>query len=302
MAFIACGITDIYTLRQKIAYIYLVIVPLLVVITAFAFHDLDPNIYVPIWILNGCLMIYFTRSLLNQQKLKVGNKVTGWQWSSVILITPWIFIAVIFGMGPPPNSVEEWVAQLKEQQFRFSILILAAILIPLGFAVLKEQLSGLSEKLLSTIGYTAIIIAAPLCLLSAMNWGAFMTDAFRGYVRSGTEKRPEWNHPIQMFLWWMSAVQVSLVYLATGAFAASLKKTGVFSRVSCNIYMSFSLAGLLLNLVGSVVDTGPFSYAGYFVSIPAIPYIMPYLFGVNLLRSKLSETNRLRTVGTGKHA
>ena len=82
-----------------------------------------------------------------------------------------------------------------------------------------------------------------------------------------------------------------LTYLATAAFAASLGQTRWLGRGAARAYVTASLVLLLLVVMGGVyvpevsTHTAPwYTRPGVIARIPAIPWIMPFLLGVVLLR------------------
>jgi hypothetical protein len=78
-------------------------------------------------------------------------------------------------------------------------------------------------------------------------------------------------------------IVAALAYVATAAFAAALKKTGWFKPIACNIYILLSLLFFLLDVLPPSFPE-PFATLNLIVSIPAIPFLMPYFIGVNLLK------------------
>jgi hypothetical protein len=205
-----------------------------------------------------------------------------------LLILPQVFISIFFGMGAPPDTVAGYAAAATEQEIRYSILIIAGVLIAAGFTLLKEQQKEAGEKLYASLGFTAIMIAVPLFVLNMAYWQTYLVEAYRIFTASALTKRPDWFIPLRSLFGALSAVEVALTYLATAAFALSLKTTGWLKPAACNIYIMISLLGFIVDLVPAWFPQ-PFVAAAFFVSIPAIPFMMPYYIGVNLLR-RVSDT------------
>lgn len=204
-------------------------------------------------------------------------------FGGLLFIIPWILVSIFFGFGPPPEKAAEWVATATEQQIRYSLLITAGVFIALGFAVLREKLKNSEGDFYSNIGFTVIFIAIPLFIINMIFWGFFLTESFRILVTPGSEKMPEWFMPIRKQFGLISVVEVALTYLATAAFAEALKLAGLFNKTACRVYTIISLFAFLIILLSSFCPE-PFITVGFAVSIPAIPFIMPYLIGINLLR------------------
>ncbi|MBZ5855504.1 hypothetical protein [Flavihumibacter profundi] len=204
-------------------------------------------------------------------------------FGAFFLVIPWILVSIFFGFGPPPGNAKEWVATATEQQVRYSILVIAGVFIAFGFAVVRERLKNKGEFFYSLLGFLSIIIAIPLFIINMLFWGFFLTETFRILVASTSDKTPEWFMPVRSFFGLISIVEVSLTYLAIAALAASLKLTGWFGKIPSLIYIIMSLSAFII-IVLSAFGREPFAQAGFALSIPAIPFVMPYFIGINLLR------------------
>ena len=268
---------------RNISQIYLTLVPFLGLAIAFAFGHTSYKIYLPIWLLHACLMVLATWLLgAHLVRGQAGDKKRLAVVAS-FLIVPWILISIFAGIGPLPANSAEWVATATEQQIRYNILIACGVLLACGLVLLRAYLKATGEDFYSLLGITAIGIAMPLFILNMAFWGSYLTEAFKLFVASGSEKRPDWYLPVRGLFESVSMIEVALIYLATMAFAEALKWAGLFRASACNWYILLSAAGLVLSLLPASVP-GPLAIASFAVSIPAIPFIMPYLMAVNLLR------------------
>jgi hypothetical protein len=63
----------------------------------------------------------------------------------------------------------------------------------------------------------------------------------------------------------------------------ALKKARVFKPGACNVYIIISLIAFACNFIPPTAPA-PFDVIGYFVAVPAISFIMPYLIALNLAR------------------
>lgn len=212
--------------------------------------------------------------------------------SALLIIVAWIFISIFFGFGPPPGNPAGWVEREAEQKTRYEILVFAGILISVAFSILHRVLTQVSENVYSTIGITAIAIAAPLFVLNMAFWGNYLTEAFKIFTSSGTRNRPDWYLPIRELFSEVSTIEVALIYIATACFAIAFKNNGWFKSRAAKMYALFSLIGMLLDLIPSG-GFEPLKVAGYFVSIPAIPFVMPYLMAIQLLLTKTISTKAI---------
>lgn len=271
------------TFKQKLSLVYLCLVPLVVMAIGFGMGHISYKIYLPVWIVNACFMITAIWNL-GARNFSSDNRETKHQVvTALMLFMPWLFFSIFAGMGPPPATLQGWVNSAAEQQIRYTILIAGGILFALGSALLKVKLQAAGENLYSVMASAAINLSLPLFIINMAFWGYYLTDAFRVFIQSGVSKRPDLHGPIKSLFYVISIAEVLLMYLGTVFFAVSLKVTGLFNPVACRYYIIFGLIGMVLVLLPSYWPE-PFGTAGYLVAIPAIPFIMPYLIGVHLLK------------------
>jgi len=270
------------TLKRNVSQVYLSIIPLLVAIFGFGIGHISYKIYLPIWIINVCLMVtaawILGANVIRNHDVEKKHLAAG----AFFLLVPWMLVSMFFGLGEPPGTPAGWVETATEQQVRYSFLLIAGVFIAFGFAVLREKLKNTEGSFYSLLGFTAIVIAIPLFIINMIWWGYYLTELFRIVVASGSEKNPEWSLPVRMEFKVISIVEVALTYLATAAFAASLKASGWFTKTASRIYIILSLIGFLIVVLP--FSTEPFATAGFIVSIPAIPFLMPYFMGINFLK------------------
>lgn len=97
------------------------------------------------------------------------------------------------------------------------------------------------------------------------------------------EQLPEWFKPLRVLFGMISVVEVALTYLAIIFFAIAMKRVGWLNKTGAGIYTVISLVAFVLIIVSAFLPE-PFVTAGFAVSIPAIPFLMPYFMGIQLLR------------------
>ena len=198
------------------------------------------------------------------------------------LIVPYLLISMFFGVGPPPETVNGWVATATEQQIRFIMLIIAGLFAFFGFAILREKLKNTGGSFYSAIGFSALMVAIPLFIVNMIFWSAYLPELFKIMTTSGLKKSPEWFHPVREEFNLLTPVDVAITYFAVAAFAASMRVAGWFSKTSSLIY-------IIINFIAFSITVLPFSHQllpipFFIVTIPAIPFLMPYFMGINLLR------------------
>jgi hypothetical protein len=266
--------------KQHISRIYLMAVPFLASIIGFSIGHVGYQIYLPLWIINSCLMMV-ALSILGKQLFKT-NGGRYYFTTLLFIVTPWLLFSIFAGMGPPPETIKAYAEAAGEQEVRYGILVLGGILVVPGLVLLKDQLKAAGENLYSLLGTVSILIATPFFILNMVYWGSYLTEAFKIFAASDEVKRPDWYRPVRNCFATISKIEVSLIYAATASFAASFKKVRWINQVAGRAYIFISFLATVLTLLPSSIP-GPLAGASYFVSIPAIPFIMLYLMAVNLL-------------------
>jgi len=271
-------------LKQNISQIYLTLVPVLTVVFGLAFGHISYKIYIPIWLFNVILMIAATW-ILGGHLIRTSDEEKKHPIASAIfLVIPWMFISLFFGLGAPPyGQATAWVASATEQQVRYYFLFTVGVLIAIAFALLREKLKKTQGDFFSLLGSVVIRIAIPIFLINMTFWGFYLEELYRNMATSAIKKTPEWVLPIANQFHYINMIVAALVYLATAFFAASLKKAGWFKPIACHIYILVSLLFFILDVLPPSFPE-PFTTLNLIVSIPAIPLLMPYFIGVNLLR------------------
>ena len=273
-------------LYRNLSQAYLTIVPIATAVLGFTVSNVSYKTYLPIWITNVFLMLAASRILGASSISASNNEKKYLAVSGFLLIAPWIFFSIFAGMGSPPETYAAWVSNEFEQQVRYAFLITGGVLLTVGFAVLKDIIKETNGSIFSLTGFTAVSIAMILFVLDMSYWHSFLPETFKTKEAISLNKLPEWHRPIQKLFLVISIVEVSLTYLATAAFAASLKSAGWFKKSASLIYIVISL--LAFNLVAlygfypESITTNGFPF--YPFMIPAIPFVMPYYIGINLLR------------------
>jgi hypothetical protein len=92
----------------------------------------------------------------------------------------------------------------------------------------------------------------------------------------------EWFKPVRVLFGMISLVEVALTYLAITFFAISMSRVGWLGKTSSKVYILISLLGFILIVLSAFLPE-PYVTAGFAVSIPAIPFLMPYFMGIVLL-------------------
>jgi len=202
-----------------------------------------------------------------------------------LLIAPWVLFSFLAGIGPPGMQTA------AENSLRYLILFLNAIAIGGGLVVLREALSEAGERFYSTLGFAAIAVATPLYVV----WATIMLAVYRALEHVGSGDPPPWirwaSDPSDILLFFGGA----LTYGATAAFAMSLAQTRWIGRGSMRASVTASFVALLCLAIRGLHFPEPtagmpwYKIPGFVFGIPAIPWIMPVIFGVALLRQAGTE-------------
>jgi hypothetical protein len=272
-------------LKRNASRIYLILVPFLTSAMGLGVGYVSYKIYLPVWIINVCLMVWASFILSAPVFRTQDKKIEYLAASALFLIVPWIFISIIGGLGRPPfGNPKEWIATETEQEIRYIVLILAGVLYAFGFAILREKFRNTSGDFYSLLGFTAILIAIPLFIMDMTFLNYYVARLYGIMSESGLDKTPEWAKPTANQFNFIPVIVSSLIFISTAAFAAALKTTGRFNPASCNIYIAISLLGFLLTVLPNAVPE-PLAIASFIATIPAVPFFMPYLMGINLLNT-----------------
>lgn len=271
---------------KSISYVYLCAVPVLTFILAFQLGHISYKIYVPIWLLNFCLMALATWVLGAKATKSVEKEKRYLAYGAGLLILPICFLSILFGMGAPPDTIQQWVDTATEQKVRFDILLADGILMALGLSLIRLVLHEKGEKLYTQLGYTAIVIAIPLFFVNTSFWHSFALQSYKLKIANGAPNRPlEWFAPAFQQIWIITIGQVLLTYFSVAMFAGSLRQVRIFRRVPAVIYIMFSTIAivsiLLFPLYPNATAFSGFPY--YPFMIPAVPIMLCYYMGVNLL-------------------
>ena len=198
--------------------------------------------------------------------------------AGVFLITPFMLLALFWvGLGPP------WEATPPENQMRYLVLAAMSIAIVAGFVVLREALSETDKN--TSVGLAAILLGGPLYLIfDAFEFGVATAKLHGGEIPPAFH---DLNEVINMILFLAGA----LTYIAAAAFAVSLGQTQWIGRGAARAFAIISLVALLLLVIRGLHFPDPhalsapwYTNPGFIAGIPAVPFIIPFLFGVVLLR------------------
>src|SRR6266513_557813 len=271
---------------RRVSYVFLCIVPFLsfLVVGVRAFRV--PGVYQAVGV------AYFAAIAIAAWTLSAGairadvqsRRLLG--LAGTLFVAPFALVALLWvGVGGP------WQATAAENQMRYLVLIVMATAIAGGFVVLREALSQAGERFYATLGFAAIMLSGPLYLI----WNIFAFAAYYGKEHAG--EMPAAIVSLRDMMDVLLFVAGFLTYLATAAFAASLGRVRWLGRGATRVFIIVTFVALLFLMIrgfrypdGRV--TPWYTNPGFIVGIPAVPFIMPFLFGVVLLRRAGDEQSQ----------
>ncbi len=270
---------------QRMSYGFLCLVPFLAG-TLGAWRALRvPGVY---QLVGGVLFvtIWFSAWNLTARGIRTGGD--GCRMRAIaggLLLIPFALISLLWvGLSTP------WDATPTENQMRYLVLLVALVSITGGFVVLKQSLCDAGERLYSTLGFGASIMSGAAYLV----WLAFQVGAWTERARTGAAplSAMSLNDSLDTLLF----VACVLTYLATAAFAASFGRVGWLGRVASRAFVTASLAAFVFISVRGLAFPDPtqgsspwYTRPGFIAGIPAVPWILPHLLGVILLRRTGNE-------------
>jgi hypothetical protein len=202
-----------------------------------------------------------------------------------LLVAAWSSLALIGVLGPPDQ------ATIPENKLRYLVLLMDAIAVASALMILRDALVHAGERFYSALGFSAAALAGPPYVIFTL----VQQLLYRTAERAGSaqpQSESQFLDSLSLGLLFTGAV---LTYVASAAFAASLKTCGWLSGRAGRIYIVISLFAVACVGVrvseALLTSGGPMwgfnhwsSVPGFVLVIPAVPWIMPCLLGIVLLR------------------
>ncbi len=271
---------------RRVSYVFLCIVPFLTFVVAGVHAFRIPGVYQAVGVVYFAA-IAFAVWTLGARAIRADaqdRRLLG--LAGTLFVTPFALVALLWvGLGGP------WQATAAENEMRYLLLIVMTTAIAGGFVVLREALSQAGERFYATLGFAAIMLSGPLYLI----WNIFAFAAYYGKEHAG--EMPAAIVSLRDMMDVLLFVAGFLTYLATAAFAASLGRVKWLGRGAARAFIIVSFVALLFLVIrgfrypdGRV--TPWYTNPGFIVGIPAVPFIMPFLLGVVLLRRAGEEQSQ----------
>lgn len=194
-------------------------------------------------------------------------------------------IGLFATLGPPQFSNH------AENQLRYPLILLASLVFAAACVVLARALAAAGERLHSTLGLAAALLAAPLYATFA----AMQLVEYRALAASGAEAMPPELRLLDSVSIVLLLFGVPLNYLATAAFARAFVVVGwlgrragrAFAFIAC--FAAACVAARTAEALSSPqAPLWGFEHAwaapGFVLAIPALSWLIPCLLGVIAVR------------------
>jgi hypothetical protein len=264
---------------RRIAYVFLCASPFLILVIAAARPLRVSGVYQPLGLAifaAVAISVWIVGRDVMRLKESGPRQIA---LAGFLLILPWAIISLLWvGIGPP------FQATLPENYMRFGVLLWDSILVSIAFVVLTGALHQVGERIYSTVAFGAAVPAG-VAYLGCLSFSLAQVDTLMRGDRT----------PLPMFLGnFYSALEFVacvMTYVATLFFAVALWRTKLLRRGAACVYMVVSALMMLLIIMRGIdfpeisSHTAPwYTRPGVIAGIPAIPWFMPGLLGVVLLR------------------
>jgi hypothetical protein len=265
---------------RRLSYLFLCALPFLFLVVGGARTLRIPGVYQSIGVVLVVATLTAAWFLGARTILSRLAQVRSVALAGTLFIVPWAVNSLLWvGIGAP------FQATPAENYMRFLVLLADAIVVASGFVALKEALSVAGERFYSTLGFAAGLTAGT-AYLACISLSLGVSAA-----RLHSGQAPDVGAVLSDFYSVLEFVACVLTYLATAAFAAALGQVRWLGRGAAGAYAVASLLLLMLVVMRGVAypeisaNTAPwYTQPGVIAGIPAIPWIMPGLLGVILLR------------------
>ena len=200
---------------------------------------------------------------------------------AAFLILPVALFALWFGYGPPE------FADHAQNTLRYLTLIIDTASIGIGFVLVQDGLGEAGERTFSKLSLAMILIATPLYLV----WAALLMEAHRAALAEMPWARGPW---IQ---WLMAMSDILLFFAGIATYLAGASLALAFARVGwIGPRTAWTLVGVTLVALVSLVLRGiefpdpavvfaqGYSIPGWIAGIPAVPWLIPCILGLILIR------------------
>jgi len=277
------------TAVRRVSYAFLCVVPFLnfAVVGVRAFRI--PGVYQAMGLVYFAAMAIAAWTLGARVIIAREERERRWAVAAILLILPSTLAALLWvGLGPP------WEATPVENRMRYLVLLISTIAVTSGFAVLEQSLQEAGERFYSPLGHAlATLAGAAYLVCNCFFLGLYVVKARGGQTPSALISLGD---SLDALIF----IACVLTYLATLTFAVCMGRIRWFRRGTTRAYVIAAMLLLLLIVVKGLSYPDPtapsapwYFNLAFIAGIPAVPWIIPYLFGVVLLRRAGDESVRI---------
>jgi len=202
-----------------------------------------------------------------------------------LLVPSTLFSLLWIGLAAPADATP------VENRMRFLVLVVGSIAVTGGFVVLRDALRDAGERVYSTLGFAANMLAGAAYLV----WMSFTLGMV--VVRVQARQIPPAVRAVYDVYDILLFFACILTYLTTTAFATSLGRVRWLGRGPTRAYVIVSFVALLFLVLRGfsypdrrASSTPWYLRPAFIAGIPAVPWIMPFLLGVVLVRRAGDES------------
>ena len=209
---------------------------------------------------------------------------------AAFLILPVALFALWFGYGPPEFATH------AQNTLRYLTLIIDTASIGIGFVLVQDGLGEAGERTFSKLSLAMILSATPLYLV----WAAMLLEAHRAALAKMPWARGPW---IQWLSGWSDILLFFggiATYLAGASLAIAFARVAWIGPRTAWVLVGVTLiavVGLLLRGIDfpdpTVVFAQGYSIPGWIAGIPAVPWLIPCILGLILIRRAAAMSTKL---------
>jgi len=126
--------------------------------------------------------------------------------AAALLVASGAIISLGWNMGPPPAG-DQFLATRLDQQFRYTALLIGALIALGGLTVLRSSLDQAGDRVWSSLGHTTMLLST---LLFAVVNAALQIGFEAVRQESSTGREPNWVEPFRNYFVYLTIVGAAL--------------------------------------------------------------------------------------------
>ena len=274
------------TVGQRISFSFLSLTPLLTTAVVMARPLRVPGVYQSVGLVL-CLAIVVAAGTLGLRGLRATSQsLQQAALAGALWLGPFILVSLLW-----VGIVTPWMATPPENLVRYLVLMAMAVLATAGSVTLAFALRDAGERVLSSLGAALAVLGGSGYLVWTALYAGYWVARVHGDTSAVTALRPLAD-ALDVLLF----ADGSLTYAATAALAAAMGRVAWLGRWPTRVYVGLSIVLFVLLSMRGVSFPDPnggttpwYLNLGFVAGIPALPWVMPFLLGVVLLRRAGTE-------------